>query len=76
MQHESKEAQLLSLRPMALRLGIHPRELRVEAEREGVPCVRVGARGLLFDPAAVLERLRQRAQPASSKREEVAHATP
>lgn len=62
MKIERDGEALLALRPMAMRLGIHPRELRTEAEGGGVPCVRVGSRGLLFDPELVLASLARRAR--------------
>lgn len=66
---ENENGALLPLRAMALRLGIHPRELRAEADRGGVPFVRVGSRGLLFDAELVLAHLRARAQPSQTGEE-------
>jgi hypothetical protein len=48
---------LLPLGAMAARLGIQPRDLREAAEAGAVPCVRLGQRGLMFDPGSVEAQL-------------------
>ncbi len=57
MEHFS----LLPLGAMASRLGIQPRDLREAAEAGAVPCVRLGQRGLMFDPSTVEQCLIDRA---------------
>lgn len=57
-------SKLLPLGEMASRLGLQTKALREEAMRGGVPSVRVGDRGLLFDEDAVLAALKARATDA------------
>lgn len=52
---------LLPLGAMAARLGVQPRDLREAAENGSVPCVRLGQRGLMFDPQRVESHLVERA---------------
>jgi hypothetical protein len=66
--------RLLPLGAMASHLGIQPKDLRQAAESGTVPCVRVGERGLLFDPKAVEHVLAERA--ATAERREVTDARP
>jgi hypothetical protein len=47
---------------MASRLGIAPRNLRLEALAGAIPSVRVGKDALLFDPVAVEAILFERAR--------------
>ena len=54
-------SKLIPLGEMAFRLGLQAKALREEAMRGGVPSVRVGERGLLFDEEAVQTALRARA---------------
>lgn len=50
---------------MAGRIGVPPKELRSEAEAGTIPHVRVGERGLLFDPVAVMAALEARAKKSA-----------
>jgi hypothetical protein len=61
---DQERTPLLSLGLMASQLGVRPQELRAEAEAGGLPCVRVGKRGLLFDPDRVFAVLAERAGDA------------
>lgn len=61
------EYGLLDLGAMASRLRVQPQDLRAEAEANTLPHVRVGKRGLLFDPEAVERVLAERA--AATERE-------
>lgn len=65
----SSDQPLLPIGPMASRIGVQPKELRAEADAGTIPCVRVGLRGLLFDPIHVEAALRARARPISAARE-------
>lgn len=68
--------RLNTLREMSRLAGIQEKELRAEAEAGTLPHVRVGKRGLLFDPELVLATLEARARSAvSADRSEVADAS-
>jgi len=58
---------LLPLGAMASLLGVQTRELRREALEGRLPCVRIGEGGLLFDPVAVVEALRERARLSAAE---------
>ena len=60
------ENVLVTLAEMASRLRLQPQEVRREVEQGRLPAVRVGAKGLLFDPATVLRILQERAQEEAS----------
>lgn len=60
---------LLPIGPMAAHLGLAPRELRAEAESGKIPHVKVGERGLLFDPERVLAVLTERARESDRESE-------
>ena len=62
MRDRDGDERLLPLGAMALRLGIQAKDLRQAAEAGAVPCIRIGERGLLFDPEALLRVLEQRAR--------------
>ena len=60
---------------MAARLGVRPQDLRAEAEAGTIPHVRLGTRGLLFDPERVLAVLAERAREAACKAKDGADAS-
>jgi hypothetical protein len=65
VKSDDNEHGLETLAEMASRLRLHPQELRREVEEGGLPAVKVGLKGLLFDPRVVLRILQQRAQQAA-----------
>lgn len=56
------EHGLETLAEIASRLRLHPQEVRREVDEGRLPAVRVGLKGLLFDPEVVLRILQQRAR--------------
>ena len=72
-----KDNVLLDLGAMASRLRVQPQDLRAEAEANTLPHVRVGKRGLLFNPEQVMAALDVRAaHRVSGPAKEVRHVTP
>jgi len=61
------EPEFVTLAEMAQRLRVHPGDLRREVEAGGLPAVRIGTKGLLFDPARVCLALRQRARGGNDR---------
>jgi hypothetical protein len=69
MANTPDRRRLLPLGAMASQLGIQAKDLRQAAEAGTIPCVRVGERGLMFDPVIVEQALLD--QASSRSREEV-----
>lgn len=64
---EPKETRLVTLAQLASRLRVNPSDLRLEVEAGRLPAVRLGRRGLLFDPELVERILGERASMAPSQ---------
>lgn len=60
------QPRLVTLAQLASRLRVNPSDLRLEFEAGRLPAVRLGQRGLLFDPELVERILGERASVAPS----------
>jgi hypothetical protein len=61
---DSEARRLVPLGTLASDLGLQPRAIREAVEAGTIPAVKVGARGLLFDPRAVEDALLRQAEEA------------
>jgi len=66
MEQPEPKTRLVPTGTLASQLGLHPRELRAEADAGTLPHVRVGKCGLLFDPEKVIASLQQRSKNAAA----------